>query len=134
MTALTAGTPAACTATLPAVTQHITDDRLTVTLDLSGQPDLLVMLARALRRTGAMRTFLALGTHENLLGRQLAAILGEPTVRDALVLTLDEPQAVALAEALDDASIAHDCDRCGWRYAVADGLCGPCQPQNGAQE
>jgi hypothetical protein len=134
MTALTAGTPAACTATLPAVTQHITDDRLTVTLDLSGQPDLLVMLSRALRRCGLMHTFASLGHAERRLGLQLDAIMREPSVCDALTLTFDEPHAIDLAAKLDDASVARHCTRCGWRYAVADGLCGPCQPQNGAQE
>lgn len=130
---MTAGTVAACTATMPAVEQHVTDDRLTVTLDLSGQPDLLVMLSRALRRCGLMHTFANLGHAEHRLASQLDAITCEPTVRDALTLTLDEPHAIDLAAALDDASIASHCTRCTWRYAVADGLCGPCQPQNGAQ-
>jgi hypothetical protein len=127
--ARTAGTPGAHTATTPAVEQHIDGDTLLVTLDLTGQPDLLVLLARALRRTGTMTRFLALGTVDALLAEQLDAITREPLVRDALTITLDETQTVTLAAALDDATIADVCERCRARYAVADGLCTVCQPQ-----
>jgi hypothetical protein len=127
--ARTAGTPGAHTAVTPTVEQHINGDQLYVTLDLTGQPDLLVMLARALRRTGTMHAFAGLGTSESRLGGQLAAIQAEPTVRDALTLTLDETQTVTLAAALDDATVADVCERCRSRYAVADGLCTVCQPQ-----
>lgn len=126
---MTAGTLGAHTAVTPGVAQHIDGEHLWVTLDLAGQPDVLVMLARALRRTGTMTRFLALGTVESLLAEQLDAITREPLVRDALTLTLDEDQALRLSADLDDASVAHVCDRCRRRYAVADGLCTVCQPQ-----
>ncbi len=125
---MTAGTVGAVTATTPAVEQHIDGDTLTIAVDFTS-PDVLVFLARALRRCGHMRTFATLGTAEGLLGAQLRSLMAEPTVRDALTVTLDEASALDLACALDDATIAHACDRCQARYAVAEGLCAVCQPQ-----
>lgn len=125
---MTAGTPGAVTATPPDVAQHIDRDRLCITLTLN-PADVLTMLARALRRTGTVRTFLALGTVESLHAGQLAALLSEPTIRDALTVTLDEASALDLAVALDEATIARSCDRCRSRYAVAEGLCSVCQPE-----
>lgn len=125
---LTAGTPGAVTAVLPTVAQHIDGDRLTVTLDLSDQ-DILVLLARALRRVGLMRTFATLGTAEGLVGQQLKALRSEPAVRDALTITLDEARAVDLSTALEEATLARLCDFCHDRYAVADDLCDRCLPE-----
>ena len=128
MTALTAGTPQAVTATPPTVEQHIDKDTLCITLDISSG-DVLVLLSRALRRCGLMHTFAHLGHAEHRLASQIDALMSEPTIRDALTVTLDEATALDLAVALDDATIAHSCDRCQSRYATADGLCNVCQPE-----
>ena len=125
---MTAGTAGAVTTAFPAVEQHIDGERFTVTVDFTS-PDVLTLLARALRRVGLMRTFATLGTAEGLLAEQLRALLSEPSIRDALTVTLSPEAAEDFGRAVDEATLASPCDRCGWRYATAEGLCNVCHPE-----
>jgi hypothetical protein len=123
------GTPGAVTADIPDVTQHIDAEVYTVTVGFA-QPDVLVGLARALRRRGLMRTFAGLGVTEGRLGRQLAALLSEPSVRDALTVTLSPDAAEDFGRAVDDATLQPAvCEDCRYYYAVARGLCPACTPE-----
>lgn len=126
---MTAGTLAAHTAMTPGVSQEIDGEHLWVTLNLTGNVDMLVRLARALRRTGTMRRFQSLGTVSSLTAPQLRSLLSEPDVRDALTLTLDPTQAEDMRDALDAATVADVCERCRRNYAVSQGMCAACQPQ-----
>lgn len=124
------GTPAACTAAPIPVERHVDEDWRGVTLDLTGQTDMLTLLARAILDADMFGELVVLACNENSDRRALALrdLLSRQAVRDALTLTLDGDTAEQLGQVIVDAADDRACCHCGHRAAMeGSAYCPQCQ-------
>lgn len=126
------GTTGAITAVPPVVEQHIDGDQYVVTVSMLNQPDVLVLLARAIGKDDHLdRCFDILKFNQTgsaMRPMALRDLMADPGVQDALTITLSPDAADVLADQLADASREPDyCDMCHDRYATrSDRLCDGC--------